>query len=322
MFNLTLFNDIMKIPSPTGNEKKFAGFLKEHFNNKGMDIQHDNMNDIFINKNGAGKRTAICVTIDEPSLMMLYINDTKFIKFTSDMVDLDKKNIMIRFDNGTKGKVVKQGDKSYVVADEPDHVMPGDLAVIDGTWASTNDIVKGRSIIYKIPALVLSDIIESDIKTNRDLYFVFSTHSFLQETNYRGLKRVIEEIQPEEVILIQCNAAGKEEAKIGEIGFEVGGKNYRSSLKMRESFIQIANLMGISYSTYVSDKSDTMSEKVLENVDAEVLAISLPWAEENDEEVMIVNIIENAADLVRKYISNIDTAEQSVREGKNVKWEI
>lgn len=304
MINLTLFNEIMEIPAPTGNEKKFAEFIKGYFNNKGMDLKHDNMNDIFMNKKGTGKKTAICVTIDEPSLIMLYINENKLIKFASDMVDLDKENIMIRFDNGTKGKLVKQGDESYAVADEPDRVMPGDLAVIDGNWTSNTDIVKGKSIIYKIPALIMSDIIESNIETNRDLHFVFSTHSFVEESYYAGLKRVVEEIQPEEVILIQCNTTGTEEAENRKIGFEVGGKNYRTSRKMRESFIQTANSMGISYTTYISDRSNTMSEKVVANVDAEVIAISLPWAEENNEEVMSVNIIENAANLVREYISN------------------
>ncbi len=220
--NIDLFKKIVSTYSPAGNEVRVSKLIKEEVKGYADEIYNDALGNLIVRKKGEGKKVLLAGHMDQIGLMVTYIDDKGFIRFTnvggiSPVVTHSQRVI---FENGTVGVVGCEKldslkdltlDKLFIdigassKAEAEERVSIGDVCVY-----YSEPIVDGKNIISpaiddRIGCFAMIEILKSIKNTKNDIYFVFTVQ---EEVGTRGAKTAGYAIHPDIAISFDVTATG------------------------------------------------------------------------------------------------------------------
>lgn len=210
---LSLFN------APSGREKKLSAFIKEQVFTYVDEVYSDKLGNLIAHKKGSGKRIMLSAHMDEIGIVVTYIEDNGYLRF-SDVGGLYTKYLSgrrVQFENGTDGVIFTEpkNDKNALLkmyidigakdkAEAEKAVNVGDMAVFCGKYTEQNGVIIGKALDDRAGCFALIEAIK-EIKSENDLYFVFTVQ---EEVGLRGARTSAYAIEPEFALAVDVTDCG------------------------------------------------------------------------------------------------------------------
>nr|WP_297172309.1 M20/M25/M40 family metallo-hydrolase [uncultured Agathobaculum sp.] len=219
-----LWNKVGGAFGPSGRENAvcevIAGIAGEYVD----DIETDALGNLICRKKGSGKKLLFAAHMDTIGLVVTYIDEKGFIRFSpvGGLFKGDLINITVRFENGTRGVLSYEEktpfkdltlDNLFVdigAADREEaekQVQIGDFAVFDAPRFEQNGVICGPYLDNRIGCVTLLMMMEqlSGVETESDLYFVFTTQ---EEVGLRGAGAAAFAVEPDTAIAVDVTDTG------------------------------------------------------------------------------------------------------------------
>ncbi len=218
---MELLKKLTQTQGVSGNEKQISNLIYENAKEYCDKIKTDAMGNLIAHKNGNGKKIMISAHMDEIGVIASFIDDEGFIRF-SNIGGLYTKQLVgrrVRFQNGVVGIIgceeeefekKAQISKLYIdigaknKEDAQKLVNIGDMGAFCGEFYQNGDIVISKALDNRVGCYILLEVMR-DIKTDNDLYFVFSSQ---EEVGLRGAKTATFEISPDYAIAVDVTDTG------------------------------------------------------------------------------------------------------------------
>lgn len=223
-----MFDIIKKLAQtygPSGNEKKVADAIIEMVKGKVDEIRTDPLGNLICVKkgNGSGKKIMLAAHMDEIGVIVSYIDDKGFLRFSNigglpPLVILGQRVV---FENGTIGVIWYEEDiddmknvridKMYIdisagsVQEAEKLVKIGDMAVFAGDTVKQSGRVISKALDDRIGCAVLVQLALNAPKTDNEIYYVFTTQ---EEVGLRGARTAAFGIIPDMALAIDVCCTG------------------------------------------------------------------------------------------------------------------
>lgn len=221
-FNSKLMNELSDIISPSGREKNVREYIENQIKDYVDEIKVDALGNLIARKKGTGKKIMFSAHMDQIGLLITDIDEKGFLRFctvggVSPHKTLDQRVI---FDNGTQGIVSVEKIDDYgkmkisdlfidIMAlskeEAEKHVSIGDMCVVKTNYYENDKCVMCNALDDRIGCYVLIEALKAGIKSDNDLYFVFSVQ---EEVGCRGAKTAGYSINPDLCIALDVTATG------------------------------------------------------------------------------------------------------------------
>lgn len=221
-FNSKLMNELSDIFSPSGREKNVREYIENQIKDYVDEIKVDALGNLIAHKKGTGKKIMFSAHMDQIGLLITDIDEKGFLRFctvggVSPHKTLDQRVI---FDNGTQGIVSVEKIDDYgkmkisdlfidimaLTKEEAEkHVNIGDMCVVKTNYYENDKCVMCNALDDRIGCYILIEALKAGIKTDNDLYFVFSVQ---EEVGCRGAKTAGYAINPDLCIALDVTATG------------------------------------------------------------------------------------------------------------------
>lgn len=221
-FNSKLMNELSDIISPSGREKNVREYIENQIKDYVDEIKVDALGNLIARKKGTGKKIMFSAHMDQIGLLINDIDEKGFLRFctvggVSPHKTLDQRVI---FDNGTQGIVSVEKIDDYgkmkisdlfidIMAlskeEAEKHVSIGDMCVVKTNYYENDKCVMCNALDDRIGCYVLIEALKAGIKSDNDLYFVFSVQ---EEVGCRGAKTAGYAINPDLCIALDVTATG------------------------------------------------------------------------------------------------------------------
>lgn len=197
--------------SPSGCEDTICDIIFEEIKDCADSVYKDTLGNLVVRKEGRGKKIMFSAHADEIGLMITYIDDKGFLRFSPiGWVDpIYALYQRVRFSNGVTG-VISFEEKLDAVKDikiknlfidigakdkqdAEKMVSVGDTAQFVGEFITNGDRVMSKTLDNRAGVYVLTEAIKK-IKSDNDLYFVFTCQ---EEVGLRGAKTSTYDIFPD-----------------------------------------------------------------------------------------------------------------------------
>ncbi len=220
---MELLKTLTQTYSPSGDEEVIREFIKQTLTSCADEIFSDNLGNLVVHKKGSGKKILLAAHMDEIGLLVNYIDENGFLRFSplggiSPHCALYQR---VTFKNGTKG-VVAYEEKTDVKKDlDPtkmyidigctssdeaqERVSIGDSAVFDGEFSANGEFVFSKAMDNRVGVYVLMKVAMELGSPSNDIYFVFTTQ---EELGCRGAKAVSNLIEPDIALAIDVTDTG------------------------------------------------------------------------------------------------------------------
>ena len=205
--------------APSGREHNIAEFIKDEIKDFADSVYTDNLGNLIAHKKGAGKKIMFASHMDEIGIVVTYIDENGYLRF-SDVGGLYTKYLSGRrvvFENGTEGVVFSEpkNDKNSLLKmyidigaknreDAEKSVNVGDMAVFCGNFAEQNGVVIGKALDNRAGCFALIEAIKR-VKSKNDLYFVFTVQ---EEVGLRGARTAAYAINPDIAVAVDVTDTG------------------------------------------------------------------------------------------------------------------
>ncbi|SDK48875.1 endoglucanase [Natronincola ferrireducens] len=220
--NIDFLKKMLSTYSPAGNEVKIADLIREEIKELVDEITVDTLGNLIARKKGAGKKVMLAGHMDQIGLMVTYIDDEGFLRFTnvggiSPAITLSQRVI---FENGTIGVIGSERledlkdlrlDKLFIDIgassreEAEDKVKIGDIAVYCSEVVADEKKVISQALDDRIGCFVMIEALKRLSNTENDLYFVFTVQ---EEVGTRGAKTAAYGIEPDIAIAFDVTATG------------------------------------------------------------------------------------------------------------------
>lgn len=223
-----MFDIIKKLAQtygPSGNEKKVADAIIEMVKGKVDEIRTDPLGNLICVKkgNGSGKKIMLAAHMDEIGVIVSYIDDKGFLRFSNigglpPLVILGQRVV---FENGTIGVIWYEEDiddmknvridKMYIdisagSAQEAEKLVKiGDMAVFAGDTVKQSGRVISKALDDRIGCAVLVQLALNAPNTDNEIYYVFTTQ---EEVGLRGARTAAFGIIPDMALAIDVCCTG------------------------------------------------------------------------------------------------------------------
>lgn len=228
MSNFCVFETMKKlnsVVSPAGREDAIAEILTELAKPYCDEIRRDVMGSVICHKKGAGKKVMFSAHMDSIGVIVTHIDDKGFLR-CSNLGGLNAKSLIntpVRFANGTRGLICCPGDKkiddlarmSDVYIDigatsreqALEKVQIADVAVFDTNTFDAFGMIVSPYLDDRVACIVLLKAMEllKDVKSDNDLYFVFSVQ---EEVGLRGATTAAFGVEPYVGIAVDVTRTG------------------------------------------------------------------------------------------------------------------
>lgn len=221
-FNSKLMNELSDVISPSGREKNVREYIEKQIKDYVDEIKVDALGNLIAHKKGTGKKIMFSAHMDQIGLLINDIDEKGFLRFctvggVSPFKTLDQRVI---FDNGTQGVVSVEKIDDYgkmktsdlfidimaLTKEEAEkHVSIGDMCVVKTNYYENDGFVMCNALDDRIGCYVLIEALKAGIKTDNDLYFVFSVQ---EEVGCRGARTAGYAINPDLCIALDVTATG------------------------------------------------------------------------------------------------------------------
>lgn len=266
---LSLFN------APSGRENRLSEFIKSKISEYADEVYCDSLGNLIAHKKGIGKKIMLSAHMDEIGVVVTYIEDNGYLRF-SDVGGLYTKYLAgrrVKFSNGTEGVVFTEPkndknslSKMYIDIGAKNKeevgksVNVGDMAVFCGQFTEQNGVIIGKALDDRAGCYALIEALKR-IKTENDVYFVFSAQ---EEVGLRGARTAAYAINPDVALAIDVTDSGdtpncdKVSAKLGAgAAIKVMDYSVICDKDVKETLISVAKNNGIKYQLEVMTEGGT-----------------------------------------------------------------
>lgn len=221
-----LLKNLTSITGPSSRENEVSDFIEKYLKGKknGLTFQKDALGNLIVRKKGAGKKIMLAAHMDEIGFMVKHIDKNGFLRF-SVIGGIFPVNIIdnrVKFLSGIEGvigyeeknfdwKTIPQLKNMYIdigaksAEDARKMVKIGDVAVFGHMFSDMGDRVSVKALDDRIGCLILMKVAEQKLKTENDLYFVFTSQ---EEVGVRGATVSSFSIDPDFAIAVDVTGTG------------------------------------------------------------------------------------------------------------------
>ncbi|QUH20754.1 M42 family metallopeptidase [Alkaliphilus sp. B6464] len=318
--NLDLLKRIVATYSPSGNETRVCELIKEEVKDYADEVYTDPLGNLIVRKKGQGKKVLLAGHMDQIGLMVTYIDDKGFIRFTnvggiSPAVTFSQRVI---FENGTIGVVgcekidnlkdltldklfIDIGASSKEEAEEK--ISIGDICVYYSEVIMDDKNIIAPALDDRIGCFIMIEILKALKASENDIYFVFTVQ---EEVGTRGAKTAGYAIEPDIAISYDVTATGdtpKSKSMAVKLGHGPAVKIKDNSIlchpKVKNLMIEQAEKNSIPYQLEVLEFGGTDSGAIhltRAGVPSGVLSIPSRYIHSDCEMVSLIDV-SNAVEL-------------------------
>jgi len=217
----SLIKDLVESWGPTGFETEVTEKIRAYIADRVDECTVDALGNLIAHKKGSGKKVMFSAHMDEIGIVVTYIDDDGFLRF-SNVGGLNVLTMLggrVRFANGTIGVIGREkGDLKDLTIDKmfidigaankeeaEQKVSVGDFAICHREFADLGQRLVAKSMDDRIGCAVLVEAIRRLDHSDNDLYFVFSTQ---EEVGLRGARTAAYGIDPDLGIAIDVTRTG------------------------------------------------------------------------------------------------------------------
>ncbi len=272
---MELLKKLIETASPSGRESAIAELIKEEVSPYVDEAYIDNLGNLIAHKKGTGKKIMFAAHMDEIGVIVTYIDDKGYLRF-SDVGGLYAKYLAgkrVVFANGTEGVIGTEPEneknsllKMYIdigassKEEAEKNVSVGDMAVFVGNYKEQGNVVISKTLDNKVGCYVLIETLKN-VDSNNDLYFVFTVQ---EEVGLRGARTAAFSIEPDFALAIDVTDTGdtplneKIAVKLGDgAAIKVMDYSIICDGSVRETLIELAKNNNISYQLEVMTDGGT-----------------------------------------------------------------
>jgi len=216
---MELLKRLVMQTSPSGRENNISVEIEKEISGYVDEVYKDNMGNLIAHKKGNGKKIMFAAHMDEIGVVVTYIDKNGFLRF-ADVGGLYTKYLAGRrvvFSNGVVGVIgtepnndknalskmyIDIGAKNYDEANEVINV--GDMAVFSGEFCEQKNVIISKALDDRAGCYALIEAVKK-VKSNNDLYFVFTTQ---EEVGLRGARCAAFGIEPEYAVAVDVTDTG------------------------------------------------------------------------------------------------------------------
>lgn len=260
---------------PSGREDEIRKIIKGYVKDYADEISEDVMGNLIVRKRGTGKKIMLAAHLDEIGVVITFIDDNGFLRFSS-VGGLNSKELLyskVKFKNGVIGTIGTEKDnkdklipKMYIDIGAKDKkeaeklVSIGDMATFLGEFYQREDVVISKALDNRAGCYVLIETLKS-AQSENDLYFVFTSQ---EEVGLRGAKTSAYSIDPDLALAVDVTDTG-DTPNCEEMAVKLGGgaavkvmdRSVLCDRNVRINLIESAKRAGVSYQLEVMTDGGT-----------------------------------------------------------------
>ncbi len=217
-----LLKELCSIYSPSGNEGRVRELIQDEIKDLVDEIYTDSLGNLIARKKGDGKKLMLAGHMDQIGLMITFIDEKGFLRFTnvggiSPSISIAQRVI---FENGVIGVIGSEhlesikdlkleklfidiGASSREEAQEL--ISIGDVAVYHSEFIVDSKKVLTPALDDRIGCFIMIEALKHMKENKHDLYFVFTTQ---EELGLRGAKTAAYGVDPDFGIAFDVTATG------------------------------------------------------------------------------------------------------------------
>lgn len=313
-FNIDLLKKMLLTYGPSGYEVKISDLIQNEIKDLVDEIKIDSLGNLIARKKGSGPKVMLAGHMDQIGLMVTYVDDKGFLKFTnvggiSPSITLSQRVI---FENGTIGVIGSEKieslndlklEKLYIdigVVDKyeaEEKISIGDICVYHSDAIIDDKKVISQGLDDRIGCFVMIEALKRLSDTKNDLYFVFTVQ---EEVGTRGAKTAAFGIDPDIAISFDVTTTGdtpKSKPMAVKLGAGPAIKVKDNSIlchpKVKNYMIQQAEKNNIPYQMEVLEFGGTDSGAIHLNrsgVPSGVLSIPCRYLHSNCEMIFLSDV--------------------------------
>lgn len=216
----------------SGHEDKVREVILDELKDCNCDIRKDKLGNLIVKIGEGQEKIMFCSHMDQIGLIATYVEDNGFIRVGSlgDFNCSDIVHNLVRFENGTVGKIVAAKDNPeigdlYVDIGKASReetcklVKEGEVAGFIGHTVEIEDKLLGSGLDNRVGCYILLRLIKEIVKVNKEVYFVFSSQA---ELGGRGARAASFAVEPDLCIVVDLEAAGDYTGGKGNISLGKG----------------------------------------------------------------------------------------------------
>ena len=246
-----LIMDITGVFGPAGDEGVIRDYITEKVKDYADDIKTDAMGNLIVYKKGASsdKKLMFAAHMDSIGLMVTYIEDNGFIRFTTlgGISPATIANQKVIFKNGLIGIVAHEGkdataqgpmDKYYIdigtfSKEETEELIElGDTCVFYSPAVElANDCISSPYLDNRLSCAILITALQNVATPKYDTYYVFTTQ---EEVGLRGAKTAAFSIMPDMGIALDVTLTGDAIKPIRTMAVSLNGG---AAIKVKDSSV-------------------------------------------------------------------------------------
>ena len=265
---MKLLEKLLQADGVSGNEEEIRKMIIEEIKDLCDDYEVDAMGNTIAHKKGAGAKVMLAAHIDEIGVIVTYIDDKGFARF-SPIGGLYVKNLVnrrVRFANGTIGVI---GSEEKAFNDKPEisklyidigaaskeeaqkRISIGTTAAFVGETVISGNTVISKALDNRAGCYMLIKAMERIEHPKNDLYFVFTTQ---EEVGLRGAKAAAYSVNPDYAIAVDVTDTG-DTPECPTMAVKLGGgaaikvmdRSVMCDIDVRCAMIEAAKKHGIKY---------------------------------------------------------------------------
>lgn len=199
---MKLLKELTQCWGPSGSEEQVRELISSVLSEYTDELKTDALGNLIARKKGSGKKVMFAAHMDEVGIIVTYIDEQGYIRFSS-VGGLTVKQLAgrrVQFKNGTVGIIgcedeafskkaavsklyIDIGESSREAVEQLVHI--GDSAVFTGEFYETGRGVVSKALDNRSGCYILLEAVKQLKYTENDLYFVFTVQ---EEVGLRGAK--------------------------------------------------------------------------------------------------------------------------------------
>lgn len=221
-----MFETIKKLSQAfgvAGNEDMIRQVITNEVSGKVDEIRVDTLGNLICVKKGTGKKIMLAAHMDEIGLIVTYIDEKGFLRFSNvgGISQFFSVGQRVKFKNGIIGSVFYEEkidtiknlklDKMYIDIgaksreEAEKKVSIGDCACFVGEAVQQDDMVISKALDNRSGCAVLVEAIKNMPQTDNEIYFVFTVQ---EEVGLRGARTAAYQLKPDIAIAIDVTLTG------------------------------------------------------------------------------------------------------------------
>lgn len=217
-----LIKKLTEAYGPSGREEEIKNIIREMVEPLADEITEDSLGNLIVRKKGPGKKIMVAAHMDELGLMVTFVDDNGFLRFSnvggiSPYILLGERVI---FPNGTVGTIgcekldnIKDLKFSKLYIDigasgrkqAEEKVKIGDTAVYLRSFNDLGERIISKALDDRVGCAVLVQTLKEMDAPSNDIYFVFTVQ---EEVGVRGARTSAYRVNPDYGLAVDVTRTG------------------------------------------------------------------------------------------------------------------